>query len=226
MYLLRYHDVTFSASGVWWLLHKAGISRLLASRRYKRTDTTRWKRYAKRRPGQQLRMDVKFIEPLIGPDRPKSNTRTSPSTTAPACGPYLPIRATTRRPSSSSSTTFWPSRPSPWIVSRPPMVRSSARRCTGTSSTRPPAMGTPNPAHPCSTGGWDVLTESTPRGSINCSWAGSLTTHNCSPRSSRSGRATALTTEGPTEPSADGHPSNAADRGSKAHGHQPPSVAR
>ncbi|MEX5258384.1 IS481 family transposase [Kocuria arenosa] len=63
MYLQRYHDVTVSVSGVWRILHKAGISRLPASQRHKRTET-RWKRYEKQRPGHQLQVDVKFIEPL------------------------------------------------------------------------------------------------------------------------------------------------------------------
>ena len=63
MYLARYHDVTISTSGVWRILHKLGLNRLPASQRYKRTQT-RWKRYEKQRPGHQLQVDVKFIEPL------------------------------------------------------------------------------------------------------------------------------------------------------------------
>jgi transposase InsO family protein len=63
MYLDRYHDVKVSPSGVWRLLKKAGMNRLPASQRYKRHQT-RWKRYEKQRPGHQLQIDVKFIEPL------------------------------------------------------------------------------------------------------------------------------------------------------------------
>lgn len=63
MYLKRYHDVTISPSGIWRILKKAGVNRLPSSQRYKRTQT-RWKRYEKQRPGHQLQVDVKFIEPL------------------------------------------------------------------------------------------------------------------------------------------------------------------
>uniref|UniRef100_UPI00300AF565 IS481 family transposase n=1 Tax=Streptomyces sp. CA2R101 TaxID=3120152 RepID=UPI00300AF565 len=63
MYLQRYHDVAISTSGVWRILKKVGLNRLPASQRYKR-HTTRWKRYEKQRPGHQLQVDVKFIEPL------------------------------------------------------------------------------------------------------------------------------------------------------------------
>ncbi|WP_224278212.1 IS481 family transposase [Nocardioides lacusdianchii] len=63
MYLERYHQIKISPSGVWRILHKAGVGRLPASQRYKRRET-RWKRYEKQRPGHQLQVDVKFIEPL------------------------------------------------------------------------------------------------------------------------------------------------------------------
>ncbi|MFE2648180.1 DDE-type integrase/transposase/recombinase [Streptomyces nigra] len=42
---------------------KIGWKRLPASQRYKRRFL-RWKRYEKQRPGHQLQVDVKFIEPL------------------------------------------------------------------------------------------------------------------------------------------------------------------
>ena len=64
MYLARYHDVTISTSGVWRILKRLGIesaARLAA--RYQRR-ALRWKRYEKQRPGHQLQVDVKFIEPL------------------------------------------------------------------------------------------------------------------------------------------------------------------
>ena len=63
MYLARYHDVTISSSGVWRILKRLGMNRLPASQRYQRREV-RWKRYEKQRPGHQLQVDVKFIEPL------------------------------------------------------------------------------------------------------------------------------------------------------------------
>jgi transposase len=63
MYLSRYHNVTISNSGVWRILKRLGMNRLPASQRYKR-HSIRWKRYEKQRPGHQLQVDVKFIEPL------------------------------------------------------------------------------------------------------------------------------------------------------------------
>ena len=63
MYLERYHQIKISPSGVWRILHKAGVGRLPAPQRYKRRET-RWRRYEKQRPGHQLQVDVKFIEPL------------------------------------------------------------------------------------------------------------------------------------------------------------------
>ena len=63
MYLQRYHDVTISVSGVWRILHRLDMGRLPASQRYKRHDR-RWKRYEKQRPGHQVQIDVKFVEPL------------------------------------------------------------------------------------------------------------------------------------------------------------------
>ena len=63
MYLARYHDATISTSGVWRILKRLGLNRLPASQRYQRR-ALRWKRYEKQRPGHQLQVDVKFIEPL------------------------------------------------------------------------------------------------------------------------------------------------------------------
>ncbi|WP_216216843.1 IS481 family transposase [Amycolatopsis aidingensis] len=63
MYLRRYHDVDISRSGVWRILHRLDMGRLPASQRYKRRDL-RWKRYEKQRPGHQVQVDVKFVEPL------------------------------------------------------------------------------------------------------------------------------------------------------------------
>lgn len=63
MYLKRYHDVTISVSGVWRILHRLDMGRLPTSQRYQRNDR-RWKRYEKQRPGHQVQIDVKFVEPL------------------------------------------------------------------------------------------------------------------------------------------------------------------
>jgi transposase len=63
MYLARYHDITISVSGMWRILKRLGLNRLPASQRYRRHNL-RWKRYEKQRPGHQLQVDVKFIEPL------------------------------------------------------------------------------------------------------------------------------------------------------------------
>lgn len=73
---LAHHDVTISPSGVWRILHKLGLNRAPASQRYKHTQT-RWKRYEKQRPGHQLQVDVKFIEPL-SPTGKKSVTTSTP----------------------------------------------------------------------------------------------------------------------------------------------------
>jgi transposase len=63
MYLARYHDVTISTSGVWRILKRLGMNRLPASKRHQRR-ALRWKRYEKQRPGHQLQVDVKFLEPV------------------------------------------------------------------------------------------------------------------------------------------------------------------
>jgi transposase len=63
MYLASYHDLAISTSGVWRILKRLGMNRLPASQRYQRR-ALRWKRYEKQRPGHQLQVDVKFIEPL------------------------------------------------------------------------------------------------------------------------------------------------------------------
>ena len=146
MYLARYHDVTISVSGVWRILKRLQMNRLPASQRYQRRSV-RWKRYEKQRPGHQLQVDVKFIEPLgqTGPGR--STTSSPPSMTAPDCGCSAPTPAATRRPPSSSSTTFWPSCRSLSNASRPTMGQSSVRRFTGICSTRASITSRSGPAH-------------------------------------------------------------------------------
>jgi len=64
MYLRRYHDVEIAASTIYRILKRLGMNRLPASQRYKRHQK-RWKRYEKQRPGHQLQIDVKFVEPII-----------------------------------------------------------------------------------------------------------------------------------------------------------------
>jgi transposase len=64
MYLKGYHDITISHSGVWPVLKRLDLNRLPASQRYKRHDR-RWKRYEKPLPGHRVRLDVKFIQPLL-----------------------------------------------------------------------------------------------------------------------------------------------------------------
>jgi transposase InsO family protein len=66
MYPRRYHDVTISVSGVWRIPHRLDMGRLPASQRYQRHQRyqRRWRRYEKQRPGHQVQIDVKFVEPL------------------------------------------------------------------------------------------------------------------------------------------------------------------
>jgi len=135
MYLARYHDVTISTSGVWRILKRLGMNRLPASQRYQRR-ALRWKRYEKQRPGHQLQVDVKFIEPSgRRPDGGRSTTSSPRSTTAPGSGCCAPTRAATKKPPSRSSTTSWPNCPSRSSVCKPTTAQNSVPRSTGTSST-------------------------------------------------------------------------------------------
>ena len=65
MYLLRYHDVTISSSGIWRILKKLSMNRLPQYQRYKR-HKERWKRYEKPEPGHRIQVDVKFLERIPG----------------------------------------------------------------------------------------------------------------------------------------------------------------
>jgi hypothetical protein len=56
-------DESLRSSRVWRILKRLGLNRLPAFQRYQRR-ALRWKRYEKQRPGHQLQVDVKFIEPL------------------------------------------------------------------------------------------------------------------------------------------------------------------
>lgn len=103
MYLMRYHDIKMSPSGVWRVLDRLGMNRLPASQKHK-TYQKRWKRYEKPKPGHAVQVDVKFITPVGAAAR--SSTSSPPYMTAPGSGFSRPIRAATRRQPSSSSTTY------------------------------------------------------------------------------------------------------------------------
>ncbi|MEY2230148.1 IS481 family transposase [Streptomyces sp. BF23-19] len=71
MYLKRYHDIDIACSAVYRILKRLGLNRLPASQRYKRHDR-RHTRYEKQLPGNRVRIDVKFIEPIGAPARAKT----------------------------------------------------------------------------------------------------------------------------------------------------------
>ena len=135
MYLERYHQIKISPSGVWRILHKAGVNRLPASQRYKRRET-RWKRYEKQRPGHQLQVDVKFIEPLGQKGRKK---RYYQYTAIDDCTRLRVLRAYPRNDQmtaiafiDSPLSMCCPSCRSSSTRCRHSTARSSARRSTGT----------------------------------------------------------------------------------------------
>jgi len=68
MYLLRYHDVTISSSGIWRILKRLNMNRLPQYQRYKRHEE-RWKRYEKPEPSHRIQVDVKFLERIPGTRR-------------------------------------------------------------------------------------------------------------------------------------------------------------
>jgi transposase len=147
MYLARYHDVTISTSRVWRILKRLGMNRLPASQRYQRR-TPRWKRYEKQRPGHQLQVDVKFIEPLGQTGRRRSSTSSPRSMTAPGSGCCAPTPAATRRPPSPSSTMSWPSCRWPSSGCKPTTDPNSAPPSTGTCSTKASTTSRSTPAPP------------------------------------------------------------------------------
>lgn len=54
---------------MWRIVNRLGMNLLAASQRYTRHQPC-WKRYAKQRPGHDVQIDVKFIEPITaGPTR-------------------------------------------------------------------------------------------------------------------------------------------------------------
>ena len=194
MYLARYHDVTISVSGVWRILKRLQMNRLPASQRYQR-HRIRWKRYEKQRPGHQLQVDVKFIEPLgqKGLRRKKFYQFTAIDD----CTLLRVLRGYPRcdqRPPSPSSTTPCQSCRSRSSACKQTTVPSSAPRSTGTCSTKASTTSRSNIGRRGSTAKWRDPTESTPRSSTNSSKARSSTTPTCSPRSCKSGRTTTTTT--------------------------------
>jgi transposase len=146
MYLARYHDVTISVSGVWRILKRLGLNRLPASQRYQRR-ALRWKRYEKQRPGHQLQVDVKFIEPLGQTGRRKKYYQ---FTAIDDCTRLRVLRAYPRcdqKPPSSSSTTFSRSCRSPSSACKQTTDPNSAPRSTGTCSTKALTTSRSNPGH-------------------------------------------------------------------------------
>ena len=101
MYLMRYHDIDVSRSGVWWILKRLELNRLPASQKHK-TYQKRWKRYEKPKPGHAVQVDVKFITPVgqLG----NGSTSSPPSTTAPGSESSRRTHGVIRRLPSSSST--------------------------------------------------------------------------------------------------------------------------
>ena len=71
------------------------MNRLPASQRYTRRET-RWKRYEKQRPGHQLQVDVKFIEPLGEKGRRKRYYQYTAINDSLACASCAPTRATAK----------------------------------------------------------------------------------------------------------------------------------
>jgi transposase len=147
MYLGRYHDVTISVSGVWRILKRLGLNRLPASQRYQRR-ALRWKRYEKQRPGHQLQVDVKFIEPLGQTGRKRKYYQ---FTAIDDCTRLRVLRAYPRcdqRPPSPSSTTPCPSCPSRSSACKPTTAQNSAHPSTGTCSTKASTMSRSNLGRP------------------------------------------------------------------------------
>jgi transposase len=171
MYLARYHDVTISTSGVWRILKRLGINRLPASQRYQRR-ALRWKLYEKQRPGHQLQVDVKFIEPLgqKGLRRKKYYQFTAIDD----CTRLRVLRAYPRcdqRPPSPSSTTPCPSCPSRSSESKQTTAQNSAPHFTTTCSTKASTMSRSNLGRRASTAKWSDPTASTPKSSTGSSRA-------------------------------------------------------
>jgi transposase len=150
MYLARYHDVTISTSGVWRIVKRLGMNRLPASQRYQRR-ALRWKRYEKQRPGHQLQVDVKFIEPLGQTGRRKKYYQ---FTAIDDCTRLRVLRAYPRCDQKSAIAFI------DHVMAKLPFAvervqtdngthsQSSAPHSTGTCSTSASTTSRSNPGHP------------------------------------------------------------------------------
>ena len=58
-YLMRYHGIKVSASGVWCVLKRNGLNRLPQNQRKRSME--QFKRYEKQVPGHRIQVDVKFL---------------------------------------------------------------------------------------------------------------------------------------------------------------------
>lgn len=124
---------SISTSGVWRILKKAGLNRLPASQRYKRRSI-RWRRYEKQRPGHQLQVDVKFIEPVGRSGRKK---RYHHYTAIGDCTRLRVLRAYARNGGVRSGLPLAPARQGHGDVRIKPRTRGSTARLNDrTLSTR------------------------------------------------------------------------------------------
>jgi transposase len=169
MYLARYHDLTISTSGVWRILKRLGMNRLPASQRYQRR-ALRWKRYEKQRPGHQLQVDVKFIEPLGQTGRRKKYYQ---FTAIDDCTRLRVLRAYPRC-DQKTAIAFVDD-----VMAKLPFAGgckqttdpNSAHPSTGTCSTKASTTSASNPARHGSTAKWKDPTASTPKSSTGSSKA-------------------------------------------------------
>lgn len=58
-YLKRYHDISVSASGIWYVLKRNGLNKLPQNQRKRSME--QFKRYEKQVPGHRIQIDVKFL---------------------------------------------------------------------------------------------------------------------------------------------------------------------
>ena len=145
MYLARYHDVTISTSGVWRILKRLGMNRLPASQRYQRR-ALRWKRYEKQRPGHQLQVDVKFIEPLGQTGRRRKYYQFTAIDDCTRLRVLAATPAATRRPPSRSSRRHGQTARSESSGCKPTFKLGGALKVPGLSGRRCEDRGV---RHPC-----------------------------------------------------------------------------
>lgn len=65
-YLKRYHDITISQVGVWYVLKRHGLNRFPQTRSRKMKSS---KRYEKQVPGHHIQLDVKFLNLKTSEDK-------------------------------------------------------------------------------------------------------------------------------------------------------------